>query len=107
MADQKSELYELKRIGATPVKNSGRGAHKKGDGILYDKDDNPIYTVDVKEAKKSFGLTKSVWAKVTSDALQNQTRPLLLAVIGEDEPRKRVVIVDEDMFLDMWEKYID
>lgn len=50
-----SEAQELKRFGAVPQPNSGRGKNNKGDGILDGK-----WIVDVKEASKSFTLNKSV-----------------------------------------------
>lgn len=72
----KSELAIIKSIGATPVKNSGRGM-KKGDFTL-----GP-FMGDVKEAEKSFTLNESVWAKVCNDALtHNDLDPMLLVVLG-------------------------
>ena len=74
-----SEAAELKRFGARPQPNSGRGKHNKGDGILDNK-----YIVDVKESGKTFGLSKKVWAKVCTDAAQSNMEPLLLVVLGEE-----------------------
>ena len=89
-----SELEELKRIGAKPQPNSGRGKHNKGDGILDDH-----WIVDVKESAKSFTLSTSVWGKVCTDAAQSNKEPLLLAVFGEEgKPRTRLIIMSDDEF---------
>ncbi len=98
MADAKSELYELERIGAVPQKNSGRGTHAKGDGIL-----DP-FCVDVKESKKSFTLSRAVWAKITGDArLSGLLSPALKIVLGDEgETKMRIMAVDETMFLEMY-----
>lgn len=101
MADAKSELYELSRIGATPQKNSGRGKFAKGDGVL-----DP-FCVDVKESLKSFTLSRAVWAKITGDARQSGLlSPALKVVLGdENEAKMRMMIIDESMFLEMYEAY--
>ena len=84
----KSELAILKSIGATPVKNSGRG-QKKGDGTL----DN--FMVDVKESGKSFTLNESVWAKACGDALTHtDLDPLLLVVLGG---QTRLAVIEWDV----------
>lgn len=94
-----SEASELKRLGAKPQPNSGRGKHKKGDGILDDK-----YIVDVKESGKTFGLSKKVWAKVCTDAAQSNMEPLLKVVLGEEgEPRTRLIVLTEDEFKELRE----
>lgn len=109
MADKSSEQYELKRLGAIPTKNSGRGKWEKADGILYSPFGDSLITVDIKEANRSLGLTEALWAKVTTDAKKNKTEPLIKAVIGEEEPKDRLVILEEKMFLEMYaawkEKY--
>lgn len=88
MADAKTELYELKRIGAAPQKNSGRGKHDKGDGILDD-----YWMVDVKEYSKTFGLSQDVWAKTSTDAFRSgQKEPMLLIVLGEGNKVIRLVV---------------
>ncbi len=101
MADAKSELYELSRIGATPQKNSGRGKFAKGDGVL-----GP-FCVDVKEAIKSFTLNRAVWAKITGDARQSgNLSPALKVTIGDEgEVKQRVMIIDEEMFKEMYEAW--
>lgn len=105
MPDDKTEAYELKRINATPTKNSGRGKFNKGDGILSIKDE-PIFTCDVKEYKKSFAVSEENWAKISLDAQKNgNTRPLFKLALGDTEPRTRVVVIDEDMFNMLIEAY--
>lgn len=95
-----SEAQELKRFGAVPQPNSGRGKNNKGDGILDGK-----WIVDVKEASKSFTLNKSVWAKVCTDASKSNKEPLLLAVFGEEgKPRTRLVIMSADEFEELRRK---
>ena len=89
-----SELAELKRFGAVPQPNSGRGKHNKGDGIL----DNH-WIVDVKESAKSFTLNTNVWGKVCTDAAQSNKEPLLLVVLGQEGgPRTRLVILSDAEF---------
>lgn len=92
-----SELSELKRIGAIPTKNSGRGKHEKGDGRLDD-----IFTVDVKEYEKSFGLSQQTWGKICTDAITNRNEPALKVVIGGTA---RMMVVSETMFLEMYSAY--
>lgn len=98
MADKKSELAELKRIGATPVKNSGRGINK-GDGIL-----GP-FLVDIKEGQKSVTFNEDMWAKIGADSVQNGLRqPLIVMVMGEVRPT-RVWAIGEAMALEMLEAW--
>lgn len=101
MADAKSELYELARINAKPQKNSGRGSHAKGDGVL-----GP-FCVDVKESKTSFTLSRNVWAKISGDAhTSGMLSPALKVVLGDGEqPKIRMMIIDEAMFLEMYEAW--
>lgn len=97
MADAKSELFELKRIGAVPQKNSGRGKHDKGDGILDD-----TWLVDVKEYEKTFGLSQEVWAKTCTDAFRaGQKEPMLLICLGSGNNTVRLVVHSLDDFLEM------
>ena len=73
-----SERGEISRLkGAKATKNSGRGKIQKGDSF-WGK-----FTVDVKEFSKSFSLSRDVWAKICSDAMNNRgTDPMLLVVLG-------------------------
>jgi len=103
MADAKSELNELKRIGAVPQKNSGRGKHDKGDGILDD-----TWMVDVKEYSKTFGLSQDVWAKTSTDAFRaGQREPMLLVVLGEGNKVIRLVVHSMSDFLAMKDQIQD
>lgn len=101
MADAKSEQKEVRRDGGKAVANSGRGKHAKGDAVLEP------FLYDVKEYEKSYGLTKSNWAKVCSDAWTNGRRvPALKVVLGpEGGDRLRLWVVDDAMFHEMLEAW--
>lgn len=94
------ELSEIKRVGGTPVKNSGRGL-AKGDFIL-----GP-FLGDIKEYKKSFGLTQEMWAKISTDSIKNGKRqPTLRLVIGDEgQPRTRLWVIGDSMFQEMLEAW--
>lgn len=92
-----SEAGEAKRIGATLTKNSGRGQHNKGDCIL-----DGVFTIDIKEYEKSFGLSQTVWAKICSDANANRTEPALKIVLGN---RARMMVISETMFLELYDAW--
>lgn len=106
MATKKSEEFELARIGATPVKNSGRGL-RKGDGVLEP------FLIDVKEYAKGYTVSRDTWAKLGSDAIQNGKRqPMFVLVLGDEgETPVRIWCVGERMgseMLEAWkEKYED
>lgn len=90
-----SESEELKRLGAVPQPNSGRGKHKKGDGILDD-----IWLVDVKEYSKSFSVSQNNWGKICTDAAVTRLEPMLQVVLGnEGEHRTRLVVISQEEFL--------
>lgn len=89
-----SEKSEAKRDGAKLTPNSGRGRHNKGDARLS------IFTIDYKEASKSFNLNTNVWAKVQRDAIANQnSTPALKIILGEDI-KERLWIVQEGIIHD-------
>lgn len=97
-----SEADEIKRDGATPVKNSGRSrGTNKGDAILEP------FLIDYKEYGKSFGITKEFWAKISTDAINNGRRiPALKLVIGEEgETRTRLWVIGDKMFHEMLEAW--
>lgn len=95
-----SELEQIKRIGATPQKNSGRGKFQKGDAVL-----GP-FLIDVKEYKSSFGVSESNWAKLQTDAIGHRLYPAFYLALGEEgKPRTRVFVVGESMFLEMLEAW--
>ena len=87
-----SERSELKRIGAKPHKNSGRGM-TKADGSL-DK-----YVVDVKEYAKSFSVNQDVWAKIVTDTLRvdPEKSPVIMLVLGETK-KVRLAIIEWNEF---------
>jgi len=100
MADAKSELKILKSYGATPQPNSGRGKHKKGDGIL-----GP-FMVDVKEYEKSYSISRDNWAKVCTDAAGQRLQPMIALALGEETTiRSEMVVVGKKMFLEMLEAW--
>jgi len=83
-----SEKSELKKIGAKPHKNSGRGRYQKADGSLDG------YVVDVKEYSKSFSVNKDVWAKIVMDTMQvdKNKSPALMIVLGEQHKTRLAII---------------
>lgn len=83
-----SERGELKKIGAKPHKNSGRGQYQKADGSTDE------FVVDVKEAGKSFTINQEVWAKIVTDTLKTSKDkyPALLLAIGETQKIRLAVI---------------
>lgn len=95
-----SEESEAKRDGATLQPNSGRGKHKKGDAIL-----GP-YLIDYKEYAKSFGVSVSVWAKLSKDAiLKGKKQPALKLVLGEHGNKTRLWVISDSMFHEMYEAW--
>lgn len=94
-----SEDFELKRLGATPVKNSGRSKGiAKGDGVLEP------FLVDVKEYTNSFSVSRDNWGKLCSDAISNGRREpmLLLALQGaEGKTPVRVWVISDAMGQEM------
>lgn len=90
-----SEASEVKRDKATAQKNSGRGQYQKGDARL------DIFTVDYKEFSKTFSLSRSVWAKVCTDAMRNgRTEPALKVILGEGNQKIRLWVVAEHIMED-------
>lgn len=88
-----TELEELKRDGAIPQKNSGRGSFQKGDGILGS------FLVDVKEFSKSFSLSRAVWSKICTDAYTaNNKIPTLKVVLGTGNSKVRLWVVEDYTF---------
>ena len=83
-----SERAEIKKIGGTPHKNSGRGQYQKSDATWNH------FIVDVKEYKKSFSINEDAWAKIVTDALRTDTTkdPALLLVLGEKHKIRLAVI---------------
>lgn len=95
----KSEAYEASRDGATVHRNSGRGVIEKGDASL-----GP-FCVDYKEYSKSFGVSRTVWAKCAKDALRMRLAPALRLVLGEGNSKLRLWVIDDAMFKEMLEAW--
>lgn len=91
-----SERSESKRLGAKQHKNSGRNT-KKGDASWKG------FTVDFKESSKSFTLNADVWAKVVTDAIKNNSDPVLVVILGEGNKKIRLAIIEVDVL----EQYMD
>lgn len=96
-----SEESEARRDGAKLQPNSGRGKHKKGDAILEP------FLIDYKEYAKSFGVSVSVWAKLSKDAiLKGRRQPALKLVLGENDGKKtRLWVISDSMFHEMYEAW--
>lgn len=92
MADAKTEIAEIKKMGGKPQKNSGRGTHQKGDAVLYD------FIVDVKEYKKTFSLSRDVWGKISTDASKHRKEPALMICLGSGKETTRLWVVGDEMF---------
>jgi hypothetical protein len=88
-----SEREELKRIGAKPHINSGRGP-VKADGSLDD------FVVDVKEYSKSYSVSRDSWAKIVSDTMQVDRKkdPVLMVVLGEGNKKVRLARIEWEVF---------
>lgn len=98
-----SELGEIRRDGAVPQKNSGRGKHEKGDAVLGS------FLLDYKEYSEGFTVSRKTWAKLFSDAWQTKKLPAFRLVLGpEDEPKKlRLWVFDDNTGREMmrlWEE---
>lgn len=96
------EAAEIKRVGGTPVKNSGRGTIK-GDFTL-----GP-FLGDIKEYGKSFAVTREMWAKISTDSIKNgKMQPTLRLVIGEEgKPKTRLWVIGDSMFQEMLEAWME
>jgi hypothetical protein len=95
-----SEADEIKRDGATPVKNSGRSRGiSKGDAVLEP------FLIDYKEYGKSFSINQVFWAKISTDAIHNGRRqPALKLVMGETN-KTRLWVIGDTMFHEMLEAW--
>lgn len=96
-----SEKLEAARDGAKLHRNSGRGDYEKGDASLG------VFCVDYKEYAKSFGVSTSVWAKCTVDALRMKKKPALKLVLGDGpvSTKTRLWVIGDDMFHEMYEAW--
>ena len=82
--------------------NSGRGYIEKGDASLGD-----LFCVDYKEYAKSFGVSIGVWAKTTRDAMRMKRMPALKLVLGDKEPKTRLWVIDDRVFHEMYEAWLE
>ncbi len=99
-----TEIKEIRRDGATPVKNSGRGWVNKGDARLYP------FTVDYKEYSNSFSVSRTNWAKLQSDAFRNsQDLPAFRLVLGDgpEADKLRVWVIGDEIFKEMREAWLE
>lgn len=94
-----SEKNEAARDGATLHRNSGRGYIEKGDASL-----GP-FCIDYKEYTESFGVSRSVWAKATKDALKMRKQPALKLVLSGGAVPVRLWVVGDDMLHEMLEAW--
>jgi hypothetical protein len=101
MADARSELREIKRFGGSAQKNSGRGKHKKGDARLHN------FIVDVKEYAKSFSISRTVWAKICTDAAKGGAEPALMLALGEGTQITRLWVIGDQMFKEMHQAWLE
>jgi hypothetical protein len=99
-----SEASEIKRMGARAQKNSGRGAHDKGDAILEP------FLIDIKEYSNSFSVSRDNWAKLSLDAFKAGRRiPAFYLALGEESSndKLRLCVVSYDMFQEMREAWLE
>lgn len=91
----RGEEREAKLDGATPVKNSGRGA-AKGDAKWHE------FLIDYKHNTKSFTINKKKWQKHAKDAWNDDHREPLYSVVLDDEVK--VAVIDWHYLSDMLSK---
>lgn len=96
-----SEKSEAKRDGAKQQKNSGRGNYQKGDAVWNG------FVVDYKESAKSVTLNKNMWAKVCTDTFKvnRSYYPVLKLIIGEDNNKTRLAVVEWSLLEQLVEKW--
>ena len=96
-----TEEREAQRDGAKLHKNSGRGWKEKGDAS------NEVFCIDYKEYAESFGVSRGVWAKATTDAVRMRKQPALKLVLGTAEPKTRLWVITDTMFHEMYEAWME
>ena len=96
-----SERSEAKRDGAKQQKNCGRGDYQKGDAIWKG------FVVDYKESGKSVAVSKEMWAKVCTDTFKVSRAyyPVLKLVIGEDNSKTRLAVIEWSLLEQLVEKW--
>jgi|SRR5215203_1003003 len=98
MATKRSERDEIKRFGGRPQPNSGRGS-QKGDAK------RGPFLIDVKEYVSSYGLSRTSWAKVSTDASRHGLQPALMVALGEGAEIVRLWVVGDSMMKEMLEAW--
>ena len=96
-----SERSEAKRDGAKQQKNSGRGDYQKGDALWQG------FVVDYKESGKTVAVSKDMWAKVCTDTFKVSRAyyPVLKLVIGEDNSKTRLAVIEWSLLEQLVEKW--
>ena len=101
MANATTEKEEIRKSHAKAQWNSGRGT-QKGDATL-----GP-FLVDIKEFEKTFGLSKSVWQKISKDAVHENLEPSLKVILGNNKDGfTRLWVVHDHMFEEMLEAWTE
>ena len=90
MTDIKSERAELKRMGAKPHRNSGRGPYQKADGSTSE------FIIDVKEYNKSYTISVDSWAKICTDTIKvdKSKSPMLQLVLTDGNKKIRLSVIE-------------
>ena len=99
-----SEKNEIQRMGGKAQKNSGRGILQKGDALL------PPFCVDIKEYDESFSVSRTNWAKLSSDAWKsdNSVPAFLLSLGSKDSTtRLRLWVIPDSMFHEMRNAWLE
>jgi len=96
-----SERSEAKRDGAKLQKNSGRGKIQKGDA------QTKSFVVDYKEYEKSISISQSIWAKICTDTFKvsRDKYPVLKIILGKDNSKTRLAVIEWTLFEQMVEKW--
>jgi hypothetical protein len=94
-----SERGEAKRDGAKLHKNSGRNT-VKGDATWNE------FVVDYKEFSKTFGLSRSVWAKAVTDAIKagRDKSPIIKVILGEGNNKIRLAVIEWELLEQLLKK---
>lgn len=94
-----SERGEAKRDNAKLHKNSGRNT-TKGDATWNQ------FVVDYKEFSKTFGLSKSVWAKAVTDAIKagRDKSPVIKVILGDGGNKIRLAVIEWELLEQLLEE---
>lgn len=102
MATNKTEASELKRMGAKPHRNSGRGPYQKADGNTGE------FIIDVKEYNKSYTISVDSWAKICTDTLKvdKSKSPMLQLVLTDGNKKIRLSVIEWAILEELIEKAV-